>query len=359
MSLFRYESLENNYKLASKIYDRYLTRLPSLQNEYSDAQKRSMYNDIIYNLEHLQAAIKLQDGKIFEDYALWLFQLLCHFIKNIDENILKEQMIVHYEIIEEVLKEDLSDESYQLAKKYLERAVEFTKSSIKEQESISTLTIDEYIDIKRKYLFALLDNKRNEAYEIIHKAIEAGISIEDIYQKILREVMVEVGYLWQKNIISVDKEHYCTAVTQTVLVNFYSQIFDKPKKAYKVLTTAVGSELHEMGIRMISDIFENHGWESIYLGAAVPIESILHAIKEHQPDIVALSVTLPTHLPLCKEIVEEVRGKFQDIQIIVGGRAFKTTERIWEKWEIDFYTEDLYQLIEWAQVNVEKRDVGL
>jgi len=166
--------------------------------------------------------------------------------------------------------------------------------------------------------------------------------------------MYEVGNLWHKNIISVDKEHYCTATTQVVLSQFYPIIFGTPRKGHRILTCCVGSELHEMGIRMLSDLFEYSGWDSIYLGASVPKEAILHAIQEGKPDLVALSVTMPQHLPLCLEIVNAIREKYSNIKIAVGGRAFLSTEQLWKKWPVDISTEDAAQLIEWANREVDK-----
>lgn len=44
---------------------------------------------------------------------------------------------------------------------------------------------------------------------------------------------------------------------------------------------------------MVADLFENDGWDGIFLGAAVPEDSMLEAIRSDKPDLVALSVTMP------------------------------------------------------------------
>ena len=48
-----------------------------------------------------------------------------------------------------------------------------------------------------------------------------------------------------------------------------------------------------MGSRMVAALFENDGWDSTYLGAAVPVDAMLQSIGEQTPDLVALSVTMP------------------------------------------------------------------
>ena len=114
------------------------------------------------------------------------------------------------------------------------------------------------------------------------------------------------------------------------------------------MTCCVGTELHEMGMRMISDLFEYNGWDSIYLGAGVPKSAIMSAVRENNPKVVALSVTMPQHLTLCLEYVNAIRKEFQDVKIAVGGRAFLTSDKLWEKWDIDCYADNALNFVQWA-----------
>lgn len=62
---------------------------------------------------------------------------------------------------------------------------------------------------------------------------------------------------------------------------------------------------------MVADLFENDGWDGIFLGAAVPEDAMLEAIRSDKPDLVALSVTMPQHLLTCAELVEAIRSEFK------------------------------------------------
>jgi len=238
------------------------------------------------------------------------------------------------------------------ARTYLKQAILATEYEAIHFETPSRFEKGGNDDIKTEYLNYLFQSDTKSALGVIERAAQKGIPIEVIYEDILQDVMHEVGSLWHQNRMTVDKEHYCTATTQMALSQFYPVIFSAPRNGHKILTCCVGSELHEMGIRMVSDLFEYHGWDCIYLGAAVPKDAILHAMDENQPDMIALSVTMPQHLPLCREIVGAVREKYPDIKIAVGGRAFLMTNKLWEKWEIDAYTENAVELLDWAKENI-------
>lgn len=109
----------------------------------------------------------------------------------------------------------------------------------------------------------------------------------------------------------------------------------------------VGSELHELGPRMVADLFEYDGWDSIYLGAAVSHETLQAVVAEQKPDLVALSVTMPQHLLLCQETVKKLREAFPAVKIAVGGQALEKTT-LWQSWGADIYTKTARELVIWA-----------
>jgi MerR family transcriptional regulator, light-induced transcriptional regulator len=215
---------------------------------------------------------------------------------------------------------------------------------------MADVALNKYDDIAKRYLFTLLEGNKSSAYSIIDKAVEDGITLPDIYVKILQSAMYEVGELWYKNKITVDKEHYCTAVTQSIMAGFYGTIFRTPRTGRTMLACCVSSELHEMGPRMICDIFEMAGWDTVYIGAAVPVDAILHAVKENKPHLLVLSVTMPHHLDDCLEITKAARAddELKNLRIAVGGRAFDHISDPAKKWDADIYTKDAVALSKWA-----------
>ena len=47
---------------------------------------------------------------------------------------------------------------------------------------------------------------------------------------------------------------------------------------------------------MLTDLFEMDGWDTYYMSASMPAESIVAAINERSAGIVAISVTMPFRL---------------------------------------------------------------
>ncbi|MZQ99524.1 MAG: cobalamin-binding protein [Acidaminobacter sp.] len=338
------------------IFESHFLKDPKLHSELDDRRKKLMYDDVVYNLSFLFTAVYFRDQKIFTDYAVWIFKLLCNIMKDFDRTRIMQMMVDHYAIMSDSISNQLigllSDQEIHLSTEYLESAINATKNAVLYVPESTDFDKGSYAQLRDNYLESLLLNNTRDAYAIINEAYKSGVPIIDIYEEVLTYVMHEIGELWHKNIISVDKEHFATSVTQTVMGQFYDDIFSQPRKQKTLVACAIGSELHEIGIRMLSDMFEFHGWDSYYLGAALPTESILKSIDEHKPNLIALSVTMPPYLKVCETIVMEIRNKYPEVKIAVGGQAFLRTDSLWEKMNIDFYSPSAIELVKWTEKNI-------
>jgi len=339
--------------VAQRIFQEQFKRDPKLEHEMDERRKRRMYDDVVYNISFLMTAIHFTDKKIFQGYAKWIYELLCNLMKDIDRDRIMVMMTDHYRIMDEIFKADardlLTQEEIEKASLYLHAAIVETEEAVTDIKLSSAFTDGDHYEISRTYLNAILKGETKEAYSIIEDAKKSGLSILVIYEDILSKVMYEIGALWHRNKITVDKEHYATSVTQSVMSGFYNEIFSRPRKKKSLLSCAVGSELHEMGIRMLSDIFEYYGWDTYYLGGALPESALLSAIEEHKPSVIALSVTMAPYLSTCERMVESIRRKFPHVKIAVGGQAFINTEELWKKWGVDFYSTSAEDLYHWAE----------
>src|SRR5437764_8847897 len=150
--------------------------------------------------------------------------------------------------------------------------------------------------LARQYLQALLRAERHEASRLILDAVRAGLGVHDLYLLCFQRCEREVGRLWQLRQVTVAQEHYCTAATQLVMSQLYPYLFALPKKGRRLVAASVGGELHEVGLRIVTDLFEADGWDTLYLGANLPAGGVVQAIERHRPDLLLVSATMAFHL---------------------------------------------------------------
>jgi hypothetical protein len=89
------------------------------------------------------------------------------------------------------------------------------------------------------------------------------------------------------------------------------------RRGKKLVAACVSEELHEMGIRMVTDFFEMDGWDTYYIGANTPIESIGSAVRDQHADVVALSSTMSFHLPLLKKQIRIIRNTSDIANVLI------------------------------------------
>ena len=174
--------------------------------------------------------------------------------------------------------------------------------------------------------------------------------MKDIYLHVFQATQHEVGRLWQLNEINVGQEHYCTAATQLVMSQLYPHIFTSGKHVGTLVATCVAGDLHEMGIRMVTDFFEMDGWNTYYLGANTPAQAVLDVVVHRRAQVLAVSATISLHLRAVSELIEKVRARpeCQALKIIVGGYPFRVAPELWRKVGADGWASSVDEAIEMA-----------
>ena len=177
------------------------------------------------------------------------------------------------------------------------------------------------------YLRALRAGDRRGAFFIIADARAQGQGIESLYLDVLQAALYEVGRLWQMNEMTVAQEHLATVITQGVMARLYEDIFQGLATATDARPLLVAAcaprERHEIGLRMLCDLLELDGWDTVYLGASVPDEALVAMIRDRQPDVLALSASTTPQIVDLETTIRQVRTQLAAPPfIIVGGRAF-------------------------------------
>ena len=90
-----------------------------------------------------------------------------------------------------------------------------------------------------------------------------------------------------------------------------------------VVAGTVAGDIHNIGKSIFCTLLSAEGFEVFDLGVDVPVDRFLGAVKEHKPDIVAMSALLTITAAEQKNVIEALeKGGFRNsIKVIVGGAA--------------------------------------
>lgn len=198
------------------------------------------------------------------------------------------------------------------------------------------------IDTENHILNALLNGDRKTSIKLVNDLLDSGLSVKDVYEYHLKPALVEVGEMWEQSKISVAAEHLASAIVESLLNEIYFNISPSDKANKTVVVSCLENEHHQIGARMVSDIFEMHGWEVLFLGANTPKQDLVNYLKMIKPNLVAISLSIYFHLPTLEETIRLIRNEFQKLEILTGGQAFtRGGKEILQKYDNVTYLPDL------------------
>ncbi len=174
----------------------------------------------------------------------------------------------------------------------------------------------------KSFLDNLLIGNHKNCSAIAFDYLKQGNSIKMLYEDIFRNSLYRIGELWEHNKISVATEHLSSAIVESIINELYEKIASYNSVDKKVITCCVENEYHQIGIKMVNDIFEMRKWNTHFLGANMPTKDIIDFISIIKPDVLAISISLYFNLPSLISMIYEIREHYKSLPIIIGGQAF-------------------------------------
>jgi len=119
-------------------------------------------------------------------------------------------------------------------------------------------------------------------------------------------------------------------------------MFKTDKIGKTFISMCVSDELHDMGIKMVTDMAEMSGFDTVYLGANLPTSQIEEAIIDYKADVIGISATFASHLTTLADSIKYIRAseKANKVKIIIGGNCLNTFPDFWKKIGADAYDKN-------------------
>lgn len=209
---------------------------------------------------------------------------------------------------------------YALANAEVEEAV---RSVLEEKQEVAPLpNLTELVPIFAK---ASIQGDEKTVEPIYQKLLKARVPIVDLYQEVLSPAMRLVGDWYLEGKINEAQEHLASELTSRMMSRA-AQLWVPTREngLLAVLGNAPGN-WHVLGLRMAADFLRSRGWQVLYLGANVPIDSFVEIVRERQPQMVLLSNVTEEATNSTAELIRVLRKERESLQyfvIGVGGTPF-------------------------------------
>lgn len=186
--------------------------------------------------------------------------------------------------------------------------------------------------------------------ELIKKALEENLLPKDILENGLIKGMDIIGAKFKKN------EVYVPEVLIAARAMHAGMSILRPKLAEagvkNIGTIAIGTvkgDLHDIGKNLVKMMLEGAGFEVIDLGIDVSVDKFVEAVKEHKPNIIAMSALLTTTMVNMPEVIKalEAAGLREKVKIMIGGAPI--TQNYADQIGADGYSPDAASAVDNAK----------
>ena len=177
----------------------------------------------------------------------------------------------------------------------------------------------------------LLDDLKNivlnfnidDAQDTAKRAMAAGVDPIEASNALTDAIRV-VGEEFSKGDLFLPDLVCAAEVLKKALPEITKVIESQGKKQASLAKVVIGTvygDIHSIGKSMVATLLFAAGFEVIDLGISVKSEDFLNAVKEHKPDVIAMSALLTTTAMEQKNVIEGlVKENLRDkVIVIVGG----------------------------------------
>ena len=205
-------------------------------------------------------------------------------------------------------------------------------------------------DILEQMRKDLYNGKAEEVKKEVKKALDEGLSAQEILNQGLLKGMEKVGKDFKAGDLFIPEVLMCAKamhagldVLRALLVGSEATLLGK------IVIGTVAGDLHDIGKNLVSMMLVGAGFEVIDLGVNVPPEKFVETAISKGAQLIGMSALLTTTMPWMKTTIEPLAkaGLRDRVKVLVGGAP--VTASFAESIGADAYAPDAVSAVDMAR----------
>lgn len=149
---------------------------------------------------------------------------------------------------------------------------------------------DTVIELRRGWVEACLAFDERRAELVLNQAF-SYYSPEVVCFELLQKALVEIGNGWYAGAVSVQQEHFASALAMRRLDSLLAAT-PAPTRPGRIIVGCPPGDIHTFSPLLVTFLLRRRGWDVVYLGADVPTYRLHATIERTRPDLVVFSAQL-------------------------------------------------------------------
>jgi len=168
----------------------------------------------------------------------------------------------------------------------------------------------------------LIEGDEKKLTSLAQAALNEGVSAKDILEKGLMAGMDIVGEKMEAEDMFIP-EVLRSAKSMSAVIEILKPLLAEGDitAAGTVVIGTVKGDLHDIGKNLVAMMLESAGFEVYNLGADIPPETFIEAIKDKCANMLCLSALLTTTMPMMKTTIDAITtsGLREKVKVMIGG----------------------------------------
>jgi len=180
------------------------------------------------------------------------------------------------------------------------------------------------------------------------RAVEAALAVapvEDVCLRVLQPALYEIGHRWARGEVGIGVEHFASAFVLRRLGTMFDASQPEVGRG-PVIAACVEGEQHEVGLVVLSLFLSRRGFRVVYLGADLPLDDLIEAVRRVRPPLVLLSASTPGSVGPLTRAARALRDQVVPGPMIgYGGQVFLLRPELREEVEGVFLGRDAEEAV--------------
>ena len=185
----------------------------------------------------------------------------------------------------------------------------------------------------KEEMFLLLTDCNIGGLISLYEKYSKLFGLTEFYDKLFKPVMYRIGDLWKQGKLDVAIEHASTNTAISLIKAINERITTTRVRMkgissqYKTVVCTPDGELHGLACNMIESLLLSKGFKVYNISTSIPTEYIIEYMRDLQPDIVFISITLAENIKSAERLVQQIHLKYNNIfPVVIGGSAFNSAD---------------------------------
>ena len=169
---------------------------------------------------------------------------------------------------------------------------------------------------------AVQQGKAKDVVALVQEALDSGTTAQQILDEGLLKGMSILGVKFKNNEVFVPEVLIAARALNRGTELLKPRLVEEGVEPIgRVVIGTVKGDLHDIGKNLVKMMLEGAGFAVIDLGVDVSEEKFIEAVKEHKPQILALSALLTTTMNNQQTVIEALKAADlrNKVKVMVGG----------------------------------------